>query len=236
MSVSKELLEDHPNQQQHPLSTPCFEDVYWDNDMDFEFPEEEYIEEPHTPLNQGIAMSENCPSPPRKTMKKKKRFVVSIGKDRMVTNLFLSTTPTIPNQLDHQALPICQELPPSDLVTESVTNEEIVVGEHAVEDDPNIQETDEPLTILKVLKGPLCKEVNHQEREWRQSISWEEMDQWLPLFRRHRDTREWIVMEEKQRLRRVQEYSGDQVRMNKRRRLKLHPLTLSSSCSSSDLL
>lgn len=196
----------------HPLYTPTYEDPYWEN-MEGLLTgeggvEEEDFEEPKTPTKQGIVPWEDCPSPERKN----KRVIVSIGpNDRMVTNLFLSTRSPPPN-VDvpkvEDLLKLVRQRPTS------VVDDSIKIG--LANEDPKEE----------ILKYKVQRELVQQERSWRQYLNWNESDSRISIVRRNRDMKEWIGVEEKQRLRRVHEYSADSVRDGKRRKLKLcsdHP-------------
>lgn len=237
----------------HPLYTPNYEDPYWENMEGLlcnemgEEEEEEEIEEPKTPINQGIVQWEECPSPIRKNHK---RIIVSIGKnDRLLTNLYLDTT-TNNNTVCTNTYSVHNLLK---LIPQSSTNDTIIKPLDDDDGSPNLENEDpkvlevekfveesaqQPTTNVVVddeimkLKGKVHRDLVLHERDWRQQLMWREGEFRTSVARRHRDTKEWIVMEEKQRLRRVHEYSMDSVRDGKRRKLKLcpdhpahHPLT-----------
>lgn len=207
----------------HPLYTPTYEDPYWENMEGLLYEEgreeeEDFEEPPKTPTNQGIVQWEECPSPIRKN----KRVVISIGNnDRVVTKLFLPNNTDTDTTTTDNSVNDLQKLIPQQA-------DDAIQQPLVVDDDPIDLENEDPdVVVLEVkLKGKLSREIDQQERAWRQHLTWSEGDFRTSVVRRHRDTKEWIVMEEKQRLRRVHEYSADSVRNGKRRKIKLcadHP-------------
>ncbi len=216
----------------HPLYTPTFEDPYWDNTEGLLNEEEEEFEEPKTPRNQGIVQWEECPSPIRKN---NKRIIVSIGKnDRLMTNLYLPNTNTNTNTNNTSVNDLLKLIPQpaDDAIQQRNIDAPVDDDAHDLENEDRnnvVLETDE---VMMSLKGKLHRDLVQHERDWRQQLTWSEGEFRISVVRRHRDTKEWIIMEEKQRLRRVHEYSSDSVRDGKRRKLKLcadhpayHPLT-----------
>lgn len=217
----------------HPLYVPNFEDPYWETiGQGLLVDDEEEYDEPTTPTNQGIVQWEECPSPNRR-IEGGKRVIVSVGTQRLATKLFLPTANTeelisvkeILKLIPQPPIAIQQESSnaPVEDVAIDLENEDPVDGVLDITDDP-------PVDGLK--KGKLYRDLAQHERDWRQQLTWREGELRTSVLRRHRDTREWINMEEKHRLRRVHEYSADSVRDGKRRKIKLcsdhpefHPLT-----------
>ena len=69
------------------------------------------------------------------------------------------------------------------------------------------------------------RDLQAQEKAWRQRWQWDEQDDRLKVRRNKRDREEFLALDRKQADRRVAELTSDVVRVNKRRFLKLgnHP-------------
>lgn len=81
---------------------------------------------------------------------------------------------------------------------------------------PKKQASNETRSLLVAVR-----DLQKQERDWRQRWQWDEHDDRLRLQRAKRDREEYLVLDRKQADRRVAELTGDVARMNKRRFLKL---------------
>lgn len=106
----------------------------------------------------------------------------------------------------------------------SSSTEDIQELVERVQEEP---EKKKPVVVDKAMRKFLqaVRELQTQERAWRQRWQWDEQDERLKVRRNKRDREEFMSLDRKQADRRVAELTSDVVRMNKRRFLKLgnHP-------------
>lgn len=120
-------------------------------------------------------------------------------------------------------------------IEEVILNETMVVLEKVKEEVVLNEMPSVPINIISdspvvgLPKGMMYNKLLREEKDWRDCISRYEVDARTHIFRRRRDNRDWVVLDERHHKRRVQEYTTDQVRDGKRRLLRLsgnHPFQL----------